>query len=264
MSQTFLETIVLKTRRRIADENDRRKNRAIEKAAGSCRASAAPHCFRAALSVRNRINIIAEIKRASPSKGTISANANSAVIAQLYERGGAAAISVLTEPEYFQGSLDDLIAVRESVEIPVLRKDFIVDRIQIFEAASAGADAILLIAAALSEAELINLLRFTEDEMQMDALVEVHTADELTRAVDAGGKILGINNRNLHTLDVSLDVSRKLIEQRPNALMIAESGIASGSEILELRSLGFDGFLIGESLMRSDDPVAKLLRLTSL
>jgi indole-3-glycerol phosphate synthase len=265
MKRTFLETIVAKTRQRIAKDYDEYNSRAIEKAARLRRASAGPHRLKQALIHRDRVNIIAEIKRASPSKGVISENADPAAISRLYVRGGAAAISVLTEPEYFYGSLNDLIAVRDAVEIPVLRKDFIVDRIQIYEAAAAGADAVLLIAAALSEAELIALLRFTEKELEMDALVEVHTAYELTRAVDAGGKIIGINNRNLHTLEVDLDVSRRVIAHRPeHAVMIAESGIASRSEIQELRARGFDGFLIGETLMRSGDPVGELLSLTAL
>ena len=264
MSKTFLETIVAKTRQRVGRDYDEGIRRAIEKAAISARARAEPHRLRSALSRRDRINVIAEIKRASPSKGVISENADPAAISRFYERGGAAAISVLTEPEYFLGSLDDLIAVRASVEIPVLRKDFIVDRLQIAEAAGAGADAILLIAAALGETELVELLRYTEGELQMDALVEVHTADELTRAIDARAEIIGVNNRNLHTLDVSLDVSRKLIERRPDSLMIAESGIASRGNIQELRGLGFDGFLIGKILMKSSDPVKELLALTVL
>jgi indole-3-glycerol phosphate synthase len=214
------------------------------------------------LSREDRSNIIAEIKRASPSKGIINDDIDVTQLARDYEAGGAAAISVLTESEYFRGSLDDLAAVHTAVDVPILRKDFIVDEIQINEAALAGADAVLLIVAALGASELRSLRKLAEDELDMDVLIEVHTLDELNTAENAGATIIGVNNRNLHSLDVSLDVSRSLIGYKPpGSIMIAESGISSYDEIQELRDLGFGGFLIGEAFMKSEDPTKALRAL---
>ncbi len=253
MSETFLDKVVTKTRESV----DRIKSvgyaDAMKWRAERMRNSVEPHLFHAALSRKDCTNIIAEIKRSSPSKGVINANIKVDQLARQYESGGASAISVLTENEYFGGEIADLILVAKTVNIPVLRKDFTVDAYQIYEAAAAGADAVLLIVAALSEAELIEFSAIVED-LGMDALVEVHTAQELETAQKIGAKIIGINNRNLQTLEVSLDISRQLIFERPvNALMIAESGIKTRDEIEGLRALGFDGFLIGETLMRTDD-----------
>ncbi len=253
MPETFLDKIVIKTREKIAWIKAAGYVDAMKRRAEKVRSSAEPHRFHAALSRKDRTNIIAEIKRASPSKGVINANIKVDQLARQYQSGGAAAISVLTENKYFGGEIADLILVAKTVNIPVLRKDFTVDAYQIYEAAAAGADAVLLIVAALSEAELIEFSAIVED-LGMDALVEVHTAQEIETAQEIGAKIIGINNRNLQTLEVSLDVSRQLIFERPvNALMIAESGIKTGDGIEELRTLGFDGFLIGETLMRTDD-----------
>ena len=225
------------------------------------RSEAIPHQFRSALLRTDRTNIIAEIKRASPSKGVINSEIDVRSLATSYETGGAAAISVLTEGEYFGGSLDDLRMVAETVNIPILRKDFIIEDYQVYEAAAAAADAVLLIVAALSQRELQKLMRIAEYELGMDTLVEIHTADELAIAKNAGAGIIGVNNRDLRSLEVSLDVSRRLIASRPNnTIMVAESGIAGRSEIVELSGLGFDAFLIGETLMRSDD-VANELRV---
>ena len=176
-------------------------------------------------------------------------------MAKRYQKGGACAISVLTEEDFFKGSLDDLRTVREAVDVPLLRKDFIVDEFQIFESAAAGADAILLIVAALTLENLQNFLRLAQTELGMDALVEVHTREDLKLAKKIGANIMGVNNRDLRSFKVSLDVSRELVSGKPeNTLMIAESGIASRDDILELKSLGFDGFLVGETLMRTGDP----------
>ncbi len=203
------------------------------------------------------VNIIAEIKRASPSKGTINDKINIYEAAISYKHGGVCAISVLTEEDRFKGSLEDLTKVREVVDLPILRKDFIFDEFQIYEAKSAGADAVLLIVAMLDRADLKQLLRLTEN-LGIDALIEVHTLDELKVALDVGAKILGINNRNLRNFKVSLDVSRQLIKHVPkDILAVSESGISKREEIAELKELGFSGFLIGETLMRSHD-----LRLT--
>jgi indole-3-glycerol phosphate synthase len=197
------------------------------------------------------VNIIAEIKRASPSKGVINDAIDVRQVARSYAERGAAAISVLTEEDFFRGSLDDLRAVRATVDLPVLRKDFTIDEYQVYESAAAGADAILLIVAALNEDVLRRFQAIAEDELGMDAIVEVHSAEELEIAARIGANIIGVNNRNLKTFEVSLDASRELIAKRPsNALMIAESGLSSRAEIDELRELGFDGFLIGETVMR--------------
>ena len=212
---------------------------------------------------RNQINIIAEIKRASPSKGVINDKIEVAEIARSYETGGASAISVLTEEDKFGGSLEDLKTVRRAVDLPVLRKDFIFDEFQIYEAAEAGADVILLIAAMLDDENLGELHHLAEDDLGLDALVEVHTLEELERVKKINAKIIGINNRDLHSFKVSLDVARELARHAPeDALLIAESGISKKDEIAELRELGFAGFLIGETLMRSGNAAESLKNLT--
>ena len=224
-----------------------------------------PHRLRAALQNQNRLNIIAEIKRASPSKGVINEKIDVAETARDYERGGACAISVLTEEDKFQGSLEDLKTARRQVSLPILRKDFIFDEFQIYEAASAGADVILLIAAMLDDETLLRLRRLTEDELNMDALVEVHTSEELERAKKIGAALIGVNNRDLHSFKVSLDVSRALVKRAPaDAFMIAESGLRTREDLLELKELGFHGFLIGETLMRSENAENELKKLIEL
>lgn len=207
------------------------------------------------------INIIAEIKRASPSKGIINDKIDVAETAKIYEQSGASAISVLTEEDKFKGSLGDLKIVRLNTQLPILRKDFIFDEFQIYEAAEAGADVILLIVAQLDDKDLQNLYRLA-DELGMDVLVETHNVEELKRAKKLGAKIIGVNNRNLKTFEVSLDVSRELIKFAPDkTLMICESGLSKKEEILEMKDLGFKGFLIGESLMRSGSLEKKLREL---
>jgi indole-3-glycerol phosphate synthase len=217
-----------------------------------------PHAFRRALQ-KDGINIIAEFKRRSPSKGMIREDANPIEIARAYETGGAVAMSVLTEEDYFAGSLDDLREVKSTVDLPVLRKDFIVDEYQVYESAIAGADAILLIVAALDDESLARLRRLAEDELQMDALVEVHTSDEMKRAVACGAKLIGVNNRNLRTFEVSLETSLSLVREAPSeALLISESGLNNSADLRRLYDAGYRGFLIGETLMRADDPAAAL------
>lgn len=251
MNETFLDKIIAKTREKVARNRSLGYADAIERRAKKVRSAKEANRFHAALSRQDRTNVIAEIKRASPSKGVIKSDIDVAKVARSYADGGAAAISVLTESEYFGGDMVDLVIAAKTVNIPVLRKDFIVDGYQIFEAAAAGADAILLIVAALSEAELVEFSAIAAG-LGMDALVEVHTAVELEKALRIGAKIVGVNNRNLQTLEVSLDVSRQLIADRPDdVLMIAESGLTTKDEIDELKALGFDGFLIGETLMRT-------------
>ncbi|MEN3328214.1 MAG: indole-3-glycerol phosphate synthase [Acidobacteriota bacterium] len=217
-----------------------------------------PHAFRSALQ-KEGINIIAEFKRRSPSKGTIREGANPSDVARAYQAGGAVAMSVLTEEDYFSGSLDDLREVKSTVELPVLRKDFIVDEYQVYESAAAGADAILLIVAALDDGLLSKLRRLAEDELGMDALVEVHTSDEMKRAAACGAKLIGVNNRDLRTFEVSLETSLSLAREAPSeALLISESGLNSAADLRRLYEAGYRGFLIGETLMRADDPAAAL------
>jgi indole-3-glycerol phosphate synthase len=205
------------------------------------------------------INVIAEFKRRSPSKGMIREGANPIEIARAYQAGGAIAMSVLTEEDYFDGSLDDLMQVKATVDLPVLRKDFVVEEYQIYESAAAGADAILLIVAALDDELLARLRRLAEDELQMDALVEVHTSEEMKRAVACGAKMIGVNNRDLRTFEVSLDTSLRLAREAPaDALLISESGLNNAADLQRLYEAGYRGFLIGETLMRADDPAAAL------
>ena len=221
------------------------------------RANARPQALRNALS-GNAINIIAEFKRRSPSKGTIRENADAAALARSYQSAGAAAISVLTEENYFAGSLADLLAVRAQVAIPILRKDFIFEEWQALESAAAGADALLLIVAALDDETLERLLRLTEKELGMDALVEVHTREEMERAVAHGAMLIGVNNRDLRTFDVSTETSLQLARFAPaGAILVSESGLTP-DELPKLKAAGYNGFLIGETLMRSPDPARQL------
>lgn len=224
------------------------------------REHAPSHALRRALQA-DGINIIAEFKRRSPSKGVIRAEADLSQIVRSYQAGGAAAISVLTEHDYFDGSLADLEAVKTCVELPVLRKDFVFDPYQVFEAAAAGADAVLLIVAVLDDRELEDLRGLTE-ELGMDALVEVHNSEEMDRAARCGAKLVGINNRDLRTFQVSLETSIQLAPLAPrDALLVSESGLHEAAELQRLREHGFHGFLIGETLMRARCPEAALREL---
>ena len=190
----------------------------------------------------------------------IRENANAATIARSYNSAGAAAISVLTEEKYFAGSLDDLRKIREVVSIPILRKDFIVDEYQVYESAAAGADALLLIVAALDDETLARLRRLTEEELSMDALVEVHTKEELDRAVANGANLIGVNNRDLRTFDVSTETSAQLARFAPaDAVLVSESGLTP-DEVRRLKAEGYQGFLVGEALMRAADPGRQLQR----
>jgi indole-3-glycerol phosphate synthase len=197
-----------------------------------------------------KLALIAEIKKASPSAGVIVESFDPVAIAKNYARAGVDAISVLTDERFFQGHLDYLNAVRAAVPQPLLRKDFVLDPLQIMEAAAAGADAILLIVAALSQEELASLLE-TASLYQLDALVEVHTLLELDRALEAEARIIGINNRNLATFEVDLSVTEKLSEQVPNDIvLVSESGIRTADDLARIKACGVDAVLIGEALMR--------------
>ncbi len=223
----------------------------------------APVSFAEALSRSDQINIIAEIKRRSPSKGMLRENFDPSAIARSYERAGAAAISVLTEEDFFDGSLEHLAEARASASMPILRKDFIFDEFQILEAAQSGADALLLIVAILDDDLLKRLIEATY-RAGLDALVEVHTIDEMERAIRAGARIVGVNNRDLKTFNVALETSIHLARFAPaEVLLVSESGIAARDDIDRLREAGYQAFLIGEHFMRADDPGEALTRLVN-
>jgi indole-3-glycerol phosphate synthase len=200
------------------------------------------------------LRVIAELKRASPSRGLLRQHYRRREIAWGYAGGGASALSVLTEEQYFLGSIQDLTEVRQAVEIPVLRKDFILESYQVYESVAAGADALLLIVAVLPEHDLRSLLDLCR-QLRIAALVEVHTEAELERAVAAGAQIIGVNNRNLKTLEVNLETSFQLRAKMPRGcLAVSESGIKTAADLRRIRDAGFDAVLIGEGLMTQPDP----------
>lgn len=251
MNGTILDKIIERKRGRVEALKESTDLDELRARAAEVRSGSTPNALRNAIADASRVSIIAEFKRASPSKGIINDQADPVETTIAYANGGAAAISVLTEEDFFKGSLEDLIRIRPAVNVPILRKDFVIDEYQIIEAAAAGADAILLIVAALDAGEL-RRLHAVADELGLDTIVEVHDLAELSVAAEIGASIIGVNNRNLKTFDVTLDTSRELIKHRPEgAIMIAESGITRADEIEQLRQLGYSAFLIGESLMRS-------------
>jgi indole-3-glycerol phosphate synthase len=200
------------------------------------------------------VAVIAEVKRSSPSAGAIADIADPASLAGDYERGGASVISVLTEPRRFNGSLDDLVSVRAAVDIPVLRKDFIVTSYQVWEARAHGADVVLLIVAALDQNALVSLLERTES-LGMAALVEVHDGEEARRAVDAGARIIGVNARDLRTLDVDRETFARIAPSLPDSVVkVAESGVRGPHDLLAYAAAGADAVLVGEGLVKRDDP----------
>ena len=217
-------------------------------------------------SIRNRLQagepaVIAEVKKASPSKGVIRADFRPAEIARSYEAGGAACLSVLTDVDFFQGSNLYLSEARSACRLPVIRKDFIVDPYQVYEARMIGADCILLIVAALEDAQMIELANLA-GELGMDVLVEVHDIDELERALQTDCELIGVNNRNLRTFEVSLDTTIELKDAVPrDRILVTESGIATREDVAKMRGNGVDTFLVGESFMREADPGAALKRL---
>lgn len=216
--------------------------------------------FSAAL-LKPGINILAELKPASPSRGIIRDPFDPVAIATSLESAGAAALSVLTEAEFFRGSLKSMRDARKAIQLPVLRKDFIFDPWQVWETRANDADSFLLIVAALRDEQLVALIALGR-ELGMEPLVEVHTGEELQRALRAGAKIMGVNNRNLKTLEVRIETSFELIDQIPeDCIAVSESGLRSAGEIAKLRKAGFDAFLIGTSLMVSPDPGAALCEL---
>ncbi|MBN2823840.1 MAG: indole-3-glycerol phosphate synthase TrpC [Campylobacterales bacterium] len=209
----------------------------------------------------NPYRIIAEVKKASPSKGVIREDFDPVKIAKAYEEGGADALSILTEPHFFQGDKEYLGMIRRYVPMPLLRKDFIVDKYQLVEALAFGADFVLLIAKALSRKELKELLDYTR-HLGMEALVEIHDKSDLTKAIFAGADIIGINHRNLETFEMDMSLSQKLIPLIPNGkIIVAESGINDHETVVELSKVGADAFLVGEHFMRQDDISGALKKL---
>jgi len=250
----FLSEIIEVKRQRVGAAKARFPQERVRELAHQSR-GAASHQLVHALSNSSRPNIIAEFKRRSPSKGKINEHAEPETVAQMYERGGAAAISVLTEEDYFDGSLHDLRRIRTATSLPILRKDFVFDAYQVYETAAAGADALLLIVAALDDETLTRLRAMAEEELGLDALVEVHTKAELDRAVKCGARLIGVNNRNLRTFEVSTNTSTLLARAAPpNAILVSESGLTP-EEVRRLRGVGYQGFLIGEAFMRAADPI---------
>lgn len=257
----LLAAIVAATRKTVEFRSTAEPLSAIERRAAAV--SPRPGVFAHALRRSAHVNVIAECKRRSPSKGVLRASYDPSAIAAAYDRAGAAAISVLTEPMFFDGSLEHLAAVRNTTSLPLLRKDFIVDRYQIAEARAAGADAILLIVAALSPGALAELHAAARDA-GLDVLVEIHDLAELSVALDAGASIVGVNNRDLRTLAVDIDVSRHAIELIPeHVVAVAESGLRSAADLAQLTAAGYDAFLIGERLMTTVDPGASLAELVN-
>jgi indole-3-glycerol phosphate synthase len=255
----LLAAIVAATRLRVAEARAREPLGGLE-ARAACRAPRGV-LFDAVLRRHGAMNVIAECKRRSPSRGVLRAAYDPVAIARGYEKRGAAAISVLTEPTFFDGCLDHLTAVQNAVRLPVLRKDFIVDPYQVVEAVASGADAVLLIVAALDDASLRRLLTEAEDR-GLAVLVEVHTEDELYRALAAGARLVGVNNRSLKTLEVDVALSERLAPRiPPSVTAVSESGLRSAADLDRLNTLGYRAFLIGERFMTTPDPGRALAEL---
>lgn len=252
----LLQTIVATTRKIVEVREQRESFTALARRAE--RVAIRRGCFRQSLVRRSRCNVIAECKRRSPSRGILRSAYDPAAIARGYQTAGAVAISVLTEPTFFDGSLSHLEAVRAAVDLPVLRKDFIVAEYQLLESRVSGADAVLLIVSALEPA-MLHRLAGRAASLDLDVLVEVHDATELDLAIDAGASIIGVNNRDLKTLSVNLQTSEALVARIPaDVVSVSESGLKTPADLARLGHLGFDAFLIGERFMSESDPGAAL------
>lgn len=247
---SILEKIVLKKHKEVQEAKTHRNLEQLQRA---CESAPEPRDFLGALRGYPRIRLIAEVKRASPSKGVIRQDFDPVAIAQAYQRGGAAALSVLTDVHFFQGHLDYLTQVRKHVAIPILRKDFIIDPYQVWEARAAGADAVLLIAECLTKDMLSDLLELAS-MLRMTALVEFHHAESLSSVLDSKASLLGVNNRDLNTFEVDLGHVVRMRAQVPeHVTLVAESGIATRTDAVYLEENKIDAMLVGESLMRSPD-----------
>lgn len=242
----------------VADAAERRAVRTLQQVESDAAARTPARDAVAALAPASGVKIIAEVKRASPSRGALATITDPAALAVSYQTGGASAISVLTEGRRFGGSLDDLEQVRAAVDIPVLRKDFIAEEYQVLEARAAGADLVLLIVAALDQPTLQRLHAFV-GELGMTALVETHSADEVDRALDIGANVVGVNARNLSTFELDRDLFGTLADRIPSGVIrIAESAVLEPADVTHYRAAGADVVLIGEALVTGDDPVATL------
>jgi indole-3-glycerol phosphate synthase len=242
----------------VADAAERRAVRTLQQVESDAAARTPARDAVAALAPASGVKIIAEVKRASPSRGALATITDPAALAVSYQTGGASAISVLTEGRRFGGSLDDLEQVRAAVDIPVLRKDFIAEEYQVLEARAAGADLVLLIVAALDQPTLRRLHAFV-GELGMTALVETHSADEVDRALEIGASVVGVNARNLSTFELDRDLFGTLADRIPSGVIrIAESAVLEPADVTHYRAAGADVVLIGEALVTGDDPVATL------
>lgn len=258
----FITRIMEGKHAEVAQQKSRVAVEQMRERALAARRGARRHAFSAALRNGERVRVIAEIKRRSPSAGGLRAGVEPGTLAAGLAGAGAAGLSVLTDGAHFGGSLDDLRAARAAVEVPILRKDFTVDVWQVYEAAAAGADAVLLIMAGLDDEALNQLRLVAEDELGMDALVEVHTEEEMRRAGACGAGLVGVNNRDLRTLTTSVETSLRLIAGAPpGACLVSESGLRTGADLRRLRQAGYHGFLIGEALMRASDPARALAQM---
>lgn len=254
---TFLEQVVEHTR---ADVKRRRRQVSADTLEARLGPARRARPFSEAL-VGEGISLIAEMKRASPSRGPIRPDATVSQVVRAYQDAGASACSVLTEGAHFGGSLDDLVEARAACDLPLLRKDFIIDRYQLLEARVAGADAVLLIVAALDPADLV-ALQGAANDLDMDCLVEVHDEEEMKIAVEAACEIIGVNNRNLHSLVVDPDTALRLLPDAPaGTVVVAESGITTREDVQRLEDAGVDAILVGEALMRAHDTAAAVRAL---
>ena len=260
MTNHILDAIVEQKHREIADLLQKTPEKQLREQALQSR-ERRPFMERLRQPGQTGINIIAEIKRASPSKGMLCPNLDPVVLARSYESGGAACLSVLTDRQFFQGSPEDLQAARAATQLPVLRKDFLISSCQIYESCILGADAVLLIARILSADQLSELLDIC-NKLGMDALIEVHSESDVVSAIRSGAKLIGINNRNLQTFHTDIATSTRLVSMlAPDQIPVAASGIQSRKDIERLLKSGIFNFLIGESLVVSEDPTTFLISL---
>ena len=256
----ILNEILIQKRKEVEELKSRYPLKRLEEAV-SARNGSGHRDFRKAISDPHRINLIAELKKASPSEGILRENFQPLRLAALFEYGGAAALSILTETRFFKGRPTYLKTVRQVTHIPILRKDFILDEYQLYETKLLEADAVLLISSLLTDEELTKFTSRSE-ELGLEAVIEVHTEDDLKKAVSAGAKIIGINNRSLQTLQVDVNRAERLLPHLPkNVTVVIESGFKNHEEIMKYKSFGINAFLVGTSLMKAEDIVAKLQEL---
>ena len=257
----ILSEIIEEKRKEIESSKNKIPQAELVRSAARLKANRKRHFFKNSISKPHKINLIAEVKKASPSAGLIRKNFNPVKIASTYETNGASAISVLTEEKFFKGTLSHLKNIKKSVSLPLLRKDFMIDEYQIYESVLAGADAALLIADLLSTEELKRLISIG-NEYSLDFLVEVHSEEDAKKAVDSGCEIIGINNRDLHTFKVDIKTTSRLIKIiSRDKIIVSESGIKEREDVSYLKSLGVNAVLVGEVFMRSSDIAQKMHEL---